>query len=136
MFKELAEAMEGSHRKGAKEVVYLAAGSEPAKCLGKGNIEVNNLPLPGSLHVHELNNTLLSVGTICEQGKIVVFTENEAVIVDKKGFDIDEGNVIAVAPRNKHSGLYEFLHVAPVPNSAKKILRRHGIMAQPSHSCE
>lgn len=109
MFKEISEAVKGTYRKGSKESVQLAAGSTDAGCLGKGTIMVGSIPLVDSIHVQNLNNTLYSVGQICDNDKIVVFTKENGVILNLTGFTVDSDNVIAIAKRNsKGSGLYEF----------------------------
>lgn len=108
MFKKPIDAYTGTYRKGSNDVVQLAAGSKPIKCLGTGTLRVNSIELPGSLHVNELNNTLISVGEICDQNKIVAFTKNEGVVLDMEGFNIEPDKVIAIAKRSTQTGLYEF----------------------------
>lgn len=70
---------------------------------------MKDLSLPNSVHVASLNTTLLSVGHICSQGKLVIFTENKAVIFNKKSLTVDDDEVALIGKRNKTTNLYEIL---------------------------
>lgn len=68
---------------------------------------MKNISLSNSVHVRNLNTTLLSVVHICDQGELVKFTANEAVILNKKKFTVDEDDVQLIASRKKATGLNE-----------------------------
>lgn len=106
-FKSKGDVEKGSYSTGSSSSVQLAAGSDHASCLGEGTVSVGDLKLPNSVHVDSLNNTLLSVGQICDQGNLVVFTAKEAVILNRNGFTADQDDVIMIANRNPVSSLYE-----------------------------
>lgn len=59
------------------------------------------------MHVDGLNETLFSVGQICDTDSIVVFIKTEAVIINQSQFSVDEKFIDAVARRNLISRLYE-----------------------------
>lgn len=59
------------------------------------------------MHVKSLNTTLLSVGQICDQEEIVVFSAKAAVVLDIKSFSADENDVVAIARRNEATSLHE-----------------------------
>lgn len=101
------EVVKGSYIDGSTASVQLAAGSENASCFGKGTVSLDSIELPGCVHVDNLNSTLLSVGHICDQTKIVVFTANEAVILNMKGFSADAQHVVSIAKRNKTTRLHD-----------------------------
>ena len=105
-FKSKQEVEDGSYVKGSEETVTIASGSESINCMGSGTFKIGKLKLPG-LHLESCNNTLVSVGQICDLKKIVVFTEHEAVVLSIPGFEVDESHVDIVAKRNMESGLYE-----------------------------
>lgn len=107
MFRESSEADNGTYLAGSDDVVELAAGSTPSECLGTGSLSIVNISLKGSLHVDHLNGTLISVGHICDQGNTVVFTKDDAVILNLTKFSVRDNDIIEVIPRNKHSRLYE-----------------------------
>lgn len=40
--------------------------------------------------MHDLRAPLVSVGHICDQGKVVVFSATETIILGMPGIDVDE----------------------------------------------
>lgn len=42
------------------------------------------------LHVTDLNETLVIVGQLCDDGCIVVFTAKESIVLDLNKFSVDE----------------------------------------------
>lgn len=108
MFKSKSETKRGSYEKGSVEEVQLAVSTDPAKCVGKGNLEIETLNITVSMHVSDLNVTLVSVGQVCDQGRICVFTSKEAVILNLKKFIVDKNDIIAVIPRVRSTSLYAF----------------------------
>ncbi|KAE9382657.1 hypothetical protein BT96DRAFT_845260, partial [Gymnopus androsaceus JB14] len=74
-----------------------------------GNVEIplvggNPLPLPNTLYVLEIANTLISVGTLDDAGYYVTFGGGQAVITDPDGI------VVGTIP--KTDGLYRVLRDA------------------------
>ena len=107
-FKSSKDVKKGTYKKEPSGSLTLAAGSTHTECTGTGTLRIGSISLPGSVEVSNLNNILVSVGHICDQKKIVVFTKNEAVIINSTKFEVEEDDVVAIAPRNHGSGLYEF----------------------------
>lgn len=127
-FRSQDETSAGSYVPGSISSVQLAAGSKNAPCLGEGTLELGPLSLPDSIHVKNLNTTLVSVPQICDQDKIVVFTKSEAVILDTNKFAADRALIDVVVSRDKESGLYMFpnnRNVAPVANAGLDISLLH-----------
>lgn len=56
----------------------------------------------------KLNNALVSVGHVCDQSKVVILTDKEAIIIKKNPIDIPKTDGDLIVPRNKYTGLYEF----------------------------
>lgn len=90
MLRKPDEVVEGSCRQGFNHTVELAAGSTTSKCLGSSTIAIGNISLERSLHVKRFNETLLSVGQICNQDKVVVFTKHKVVILNITKFSASE----------------------------------------------
>lgn len=67
MFKHKNESKQGTYRNGSKRTVELAVGSDEVDCLGEGTICLENIELKNSIHVDGLNETLCSVGQICDK---------------------------------------------------------------------
>lgn len=110
MFKSKREAEEGSYimDKSGSDKVQLAAGYAFVDCLGFVTVPLENMELQNSVHVDGLSDTLVSVGHVCDADKIVVFSKNEAVILDKSSFSVDKNDVVVIVPRDKNTALYEF----------------------------
>ena len=108
MFKAESEAEKDSYVKGSDVIVHVAAGSESTPCLGTGSLKLDKLTVPDSLHVKDLNDSLVSVGHICDSERIIVFTANEAVILNVKNFSVVKDDIIEVVPRDKDTKLYVF----------------------------
>lgn len=113
MFKEKYETEDGSYKKGSNDTVELAVGSEEIDCLVKGTVSLENIKLDNSVHVDGLNETLFSVGQICDTGRIVVFTKSEAVIINQDRFSVKK-RILRLLQK-------EVLN----QNSMKSILNRH-----------
>lgn len=88
MFKNYSEVRHGSYVKGSNDKVQLAACSSSTKCLGKGTLSLQNVNLSNSIHVEGLNDTLVSVGHVCDDNKILIFTKKEAVVLDKSTIEL------------------------------------------------
>eukprot|EP00171_Calliarthron_tuberculosum_P022539 IDg22539t1 len=118
MFKSENEVSSNTYFKGSDDTVQLAAGNEQAKCIGQGTLQLDTLVIKNAALVQQLNDTLVSVGQVCDQGNIVVFTAKQAVILSLKNFTVDESKVISVVPRETSSGLYEFHSTSKSAHSA------------------
>ncbi len=108
LFKSTKETVPGTYERGSDETVQVAVGSKPIPCAGKGTLLMDSLQIPESLHVDRLNDTLVSVGQICDLGRIIVFMDTQAVILKATSFTVDESDIEATVPRNELTGLYEF----------------------------
>lgn len=108
LFKQKSEAVPGTYKHGSDTTVQLAAGEKQATCIGEGTLKYGSITLEDAVHVDQLNSTLVSVPHICDLKKIVVFTKNEAVILDISKFSVDESIVDCVVPRDTKTGLYIF----------------------------
>lgn len=106
LFKSKDECAKESYENGSDVKIQVATGSEQEKCGRKGTLKVNSLSLKDAMHVPSLNDTLLSIGKICDNGNLVVFTKNEAVVVDLSKFTVDEENVVPVFRRDETTRLY------------------------------
>ena len=60
----------------------MAAGNEKMTCAAEGTLKYGEIILPGSVQVEKLNETLISVVSLCDQNKDVTFTNKEAFILD------------------------------------------------------
>lgn len=78
-----------------------------------------------SLHVKGLHETFLSVGQICDQDKLIVFTRHEAVTLKITKFSASNEENVAVILRIKHGGSYE--------SSAEEIMQCDTLTAKPSN---
>ncbi len=107
-FKYKSEVLEGSYIKKGCGPVQLAAGDASAKSLGQGTLCVKDILLPNSIHISNLNSTLISAGKVCDTKRLVVFTSKEAVVLELDNFSVDREKIVAIAKRNATSGLYEF----------------------------
>ena len=107
MFRCKSEAMDKTYVEDSRESVTLAAGGKTVKCIGEGTVRIGAIELPNSLHVQQLHGTLVSVGQICDQSKLIIFTDKEAIIMKKKVFEIDPDDIELVVNRNSDTGLYE-----------------------------
>lgn len=117
ILKNKSDGSEGSYQSGSRETVELAAGSSHTKFLCTGTVP--------TVHVNQRNETLISVGQVCDFRKTVIFTPKEAVIADMSRFTIDLDKIIQVIERNKHSGLYEL--------SPKSSLRKYLTSSLPTN---
>ncbi len=111
MFRKAASAEKGTYRQGCDDTVQLAAGNSVAQCIGTGSLKFGNLQIPNAVQVESLNGTLVSVGDICDQGKIVVFTKECAIVLNTKKFTVDASMIVVKVPRNEY-GLYCFQETA------------------------
>eukprot|EP00171_Calliarthron_tuberculosum_P002619 IDg2619t1 len=82
MFKSTQETLKGTYTEGLIDTIQLAAES--------------------------LNDTLVSVGQICDQEHITVFTAKEAVILKITTFSVSSEDVVSIVPRERSTGLYVF----------------------------
>lgn len=127
MFKSPSESTGDSYKKGSDVSVQLAAGNGSAKCIGTGNLVVGNLSINDSMHVTGLNDTLVSVGQVCDDNNIVVFTQKEAIILNLSKLSVNEEDVVAIIPRDAKTRLYCFeTSNAPdleIANSSQKVIQ-------------
>lgn len=107
MFRDENEVIDGTYVGDSQEKLTLAAGGKSVKYNGQATIGVGGLNLPSSLHVQQLHGTLVSVGHVCDQSKMVMFTNKEAIIMKKKPFEVLENDVHLIIKRNFDTGLYE-----------------------------
>lgn len=121
MFKLIEEAKKSSYKPGSDDVVQLAAGKDYAKCTGHGTYSSQGLSLPESVHVPTLNDTLISVGQVCDNSQIIVFTAKEAVILKVTQFTVPEKDVVCVVPRDDKTGLYAFEKNHQALNATKPV---------------
>lgn len=68
---------------------------------------MGEMKLKDRVHVEELNRIPVSGGQIWDQEKTVVFTKDEAVILDMTKFSLHTDDIKAIVPRNKRNGLCE-----------------------------
>lgn len=106
MFKKKREVQDNTYQQSHGETVQLAAGQEEAVCVGTGTLNLGKIKVQDAVHVKGLNETLVSVGQVCDQDHIVLFTKKNAVIMRIDGFDVDEEDVVMIANRDQKSGLY------------------------------
>lgn len=59
------------------------------------------------MHVDGLTDTLVSVRHVCDTAKIVEFSKNEAVILNKSTFSVDKSDVLTAIKRNLKTSQYE-----------------------------
>jgi len=121
-FQNTNEAIQGTYKKGSNTNVQLAAGKSGATCMGEGTIQIGPLILKEAVHVKSLNDTLISVPQICDIGKLVVFTKNEAVILNTSKFKADASLIDAVVPRDAETGLYFFKKADVQSEKASKVV--------------
>lgn len=101
--------------------IQLATGSNRDKCLGSGAFRAKELVLPKSGHVPNLHNPFISVGQVCDQGNMVIFSKNEAVVLIEKSFSTDT-ELGANDERNNSTGMYEFNRTSMSALGANSIL--------------
>eukprot|EP00171_Calliarthron_tuberculosum_P023796 IDg23796t1 len=78
MFESKKQALSGSYSEGSNDTVQLAVGDDQAKCLGHGTLALEALQIEKCMHVEDLNDSLVSVGQICDQKCMIVFTAEQA----------------------------------------------------------
>ena len=105
MFCSKLEALKNSYCVGSESVVQVATGKDSAKCLGTGTIDINGILIEG-MHIEDLNDTLISVGQVCDKKNIVIFTSTEAVILRCTKFTADRKDIVAIIPRDPNTKLY------------------------------
>lgn len=66
MFKCRNEAQHEPYSKGSKDNEYLVAGKNRIAFIRHGTLKVDSVKLTNSVHVKNLNKTLISVGHICD----------------------------------------------------------------------
>ena len=91
-----------SYRQGCRDTVQLAAGNKIVNFLGTWNLKYGKLELSNAIQVDGLHGTLISVGEICDQQKIVVFSKDEALILDTDKFRIDPSLIVSRVPRHEN----------------------------------
>ena len=99
MFKDMEDAIRNTYKRGSLETIQTAVGSSRINCVGSGTYQHNNVTIRNALHVKSLNQTLISVGDICDTGKIVVFTAKQAIIIDTPKVEVQNERIIDVVPR-------------------------------------
>eukprot|EP00171_Calliarthron_tuberculosum_P019463 IDg19463t1 len=117
MFKKKREAQDDTYQQSYGETVQLAAGNEEAACVGTGTLNLGKIKVKDAVHVKGLNETLVSVGQVCDQHHVIVFTKKNAIIMKIDGFDVNEEDVVMIAKRDQKSGLY----VLPNLTTEKKV---------------
>ena len=106
MFGQPSEVESGTYRQSNSGAnVELAAGEASAPVLGSGTVQYGNITVRDAVHVKGLNSPLLSVGQLCDSGKLVIFTSKEAVVVNRSTFQIDEEDIVERVARDR-TGLY------------------------------
>lgn len=116
MFRRKREAQEKTYEESYGDTVQLAAGQDEAACIGTGTLILGKMKVQDAVHVKGLNETLVSVGQVCDQDHIVVFTRKNAVILRIDGFDVNEEDVVMIANRDENSGLY----ILPIGDTASE----------------
>lgn len=130
MFKNKSEVVDETYKSGSTDTVQLEAGESDATCIGKGTISMSGLKLEDSIQVDGLNETLISVGQVCDSEKIVVFTKNEAIIVNQPTISFQKKDILTLVPRNQKSKLYEFLDLEKLHGKLGSISRKSDIWHQ------
>ncbi len=103
MFRDKSEGAVVAHTRGSDEKVRPAAGDEETPCLGRGTLKIG-VSLPEFVHMQGLNTASVSVGHICDQKRIVVFTPRDAV----EEFSEANSNVLTDDPDTKLCDLQQF----------------------------
>ena len=114
MFRTTKNVETGSYNYGSKQQIQLTCGKKKISCDGSGVFKHRNLRIPQALYVPNLSMNLVSVGHIFQQGKIVVFTKGEAIILNKKEIDVEK-SIIESTVRSDRSGLYIFKQEEATP---------------------
>lgn len=81
---------EGSYIKGSNDTVQLAARNCNVKCLGKGTIPINGILLQNCIQFNGLNESLSSLGQLCDENKTVVFTKKKDIIDNLTTFSVNQ----------------------------------------------
>ena len=119
MFKQRDQTEEGTYVYGSEDKIETACGKKRISCDGSGVFVQENLRIPDAIHVGSLNMTLVSVGQICDQGKVVIFTGKEAIILATKQVDVSPSLVQDIIPREAN-GLYMFKFFSNMKEFARK----------------
>lgn len=93
MFKRKKDVDHDSYKPGSDSYIRIAVGGEKVQCLSIGTLKMGKIEVPDAMHVKGLNDTLVSVGQVCDGGHIVVFTKKEAVILDTTKFSVHPSQV-------------------------------------------
>lgn len=101
------------------DTVQLAADQSDNKSFRKGTIQLSRLKLQKSVPVNGLNETVMSVGKVCDNDKIVAFTRKQAVILNISEFTENENDIISVAHCNIRSRMYEITQFTEMACKAK-----------------
>lgn len=107
MFRDKRQEKSGSYEKDNSDTVQLAVGTDNINCLWKGTVKLQNIEVTDSVDVHGLNETLISVGHICDTDCILVFTKEEAVVLHSVSSTLNEDDIETVAKQNPTTKLYE-----------------------------
>lgn len=118
-WNETLEVQDGSYVRGLSDTVPLVAGQPEIEGFGKSIIILNVVSIIDRAHVNGLNETLMSVGYICDFDKIVVFSKNQAVVLEKSKFTVNEDDIISIADRDQRTGIYESNNATNMAYSTK-----------------
>ena len=135
MFAHKEDAVSSSYKRGGSTTkVQTAVGSSIGTCVGTGTYQHNNLELKDALYVKNLNQTLISVGDVCDLGKIIVFTSKEALILNNSRVEIPSEQVFDIVPRTE-DGLYKY-----ISDEAKalmvRVIKTKGTLVQETGICK
>lgn len=112
-FQKASKHVPCTYQQGSIDTVQLAAGNNIAKCIGTGTLQYSDLILKIYIHVESLNGILVSVPQICDQKKIVLFTEHGAFIFNTELFSVDPRLKACLTPRFT-SGMYCFSPISGI----------------------
>lgn len=107
MFVDKDDAIPNTYQRGSKEEIQTAVGSSKTSCVGSGTYQHSKIVIPNALHVKNLNQSLISVGDVCDTGKVVVFTAKEAIILNRSKVALPNKDIFEVVKR-QDDGLYKF----------------------------
>lgn len=94
------EVIESSYKSDSDTTVQLVVGSKTAACKGKKIFMIEELTAPDSYPVSQLNDTLISVGQVFDNGKIAVFPKNKGRYTEPENSFSTKKDVTAVEPKD------------------------------------
>lgn len=116
MFPSGSQAVKGTYKQTNKysdiSKIQLAAGENQATVLGTATVCYGSQKIQNAVHVNGLNAPLLSVGQICDEDKIIIFSKKAAIIMNTKEIQVDTELIQDIIPRDTHDGLYKIHNTA------------------------